>query len=109
MEYDASGTRAPHDLAGLRNQVRMILREAGGGAADIARLRAAAEHAPATAGSAPGLLGWWLTAGDGSGLLWVCAGCAARILARGCALGERPEPVWSDRAEPRGVCVVCGR
>ncbi len=31
LEKDASGTRAPSDVAGLRNQVRMIRREAEAG------------------------------------------------------------------------------
>ena len=37
LEKDASGTRAPSDLAGLRNQVRLIRREAEAG--NVAEVR----------------------------------------------------------------------
>lgn len=68
------------------------------------RIMTALEHAPKDGGkTAPGLRGWWTPAG-----WWICAKCAARILARGCALPPRgSRPVWEDEAKPYGVCVGC--
>jgi hypothetical protein len=44
--------------------------------------RNAIEHAPQDAGvMAGGLIGWTTPSG-----LYLCAGCAARIMARGCAM-----------------------
>jgi hypothetical protein len=62
------------------------------------------EHAPQDPGPlAPTMRGWWLPAGN-----YLCARCAGRIIARGCAFPRNAEPVWSDgRPEPFGVCCCC--
>ena len=67
------------------------------------RLLAALEHAPRDPGPiAPHLRGWWTPAG-----WYVCARCAGRIAARGCALPAGSVPVWDDRPEPFGQCIGC--
>ena len=62
----------------------------------------ALEHAPKTPPSAAGLRGFWI--GEG---WYLCAGCAGRIMARGCRLPEPAVPVWTDRPEPFGECLGC--
>lgn len=78
--------------------------------AAVEYLKSAIEYAPKKTGPiAPLLRGWWLTVNEGEGEVcyYVCAECAARIMARGCQLPGNPQPVWRDRAEPFGVCCVC--
>jgi hypothetical protein len=76
-----------------------------GAAMNASELIRALEYAPKHATTAAGLRGWWHK--DREGLFYICAGCAARILARGCSIGPA-EPVWRDAMEPHGVCVTCG-
>jgi len=77
------------------------------------------EGAPSEAQAVEGLIGWNIQEGGESG--YVCASCAARILARGCQLGVHfmngkylPNlasvvvPVWdSYEKQAAGVCVCC--
>ena len=71
-----------------------------------AEMRSTLEYAPANPGPvAPTLRGWILPASDG--LLYVCARCAGRIIARSSFLPRNAEPVWKDKAEPFGVCLGC--
>lgn len=65
-------------------------------------IREAAEHTPPPGRIAEHLRGYWTPAG-----WYVCATCASRIIGRGCQLPKGSEPVWADRAEPFGVCIVC--
>lgn len=66
-------------------------------------LRDAAKYAPKSPGQlAQNLRGWWTPAG-----WYVCATCAGRIMARGCAMPADITPVWKDKPEPYGVCAVC--
>lgn len=74
------------------------------------------EHAPAAAAirsPASGLVGWLARTPGMDRELFLCATCAARIAARGCAiraLGAELRPVWtdSDEAEGRLTCSGCG-
>lgn len=50
------------------------------------------------------LVGWWHT--DSSGLLYVCAACANRIMARGVSLNPS-QPLWADQDTSAGQCVTC--
>jgi hypothetical protein len=67
----------------------------------VASLRRAIEYAPRTIPApAEGLLGWWTP--DGA---FVCATCAGRVMARGCALPRGSEACWKE--QPFGVCCTC--
>lgn len=71
--------------------------------ADRDYLHEAIAHAPLSPGQlAPNLRGWWTPSG-----LYVCSHCAGRIMARGCRLPSDSHPVWTDQAEPFGVCICC--
>jgi len=66
---------------------------------EVIAVRRALEGAPAVgAPVAADLLGWWTPFG-----FYVCAPCAARMIARGCSVPTRSTPAW--RGEPFGVCV----
>jgi hypothetical protein len=63
--------------------------------------RRAIEYAPREPGPmAPNLIGWTTPNG-----LYLCARCAARIMARGCYLPMASEPVWKDGKQ--GECCCC--
>lgn len=66
----------------------------------VRQLQTAIQHAPAPLPTGTDLQGWFTADG-----YYVCARCASRIMARGCALPRQSEPVWKD--QPRGVCVTC--
>ena len=66
---------------------------------EVTYLQAAIEHAPKSAPWNPALRGWWTPMGT-----YICAPCAARILARGARLPAATAPVYCDDAEPYGVC-----
>lgn len=66
-------------------------------------LRSFAEYGPRNAPvKNPDLRGWKTPIGH-----FVCAGCAARILGRGCHLPNGSEPVWMDYTGPLHECCVC--
>ena len=69
------------------------------------RLQTMIEGAPAAVASALDLSGWRLACDDGD--WFICAACAARIMARGCRLPGKASPVWCDDGEPAPSCVVC--
>ena len=63
----------------------------------------AIEYAPESGPYAPDLVGLWTAGG-----WFVCAPCSGRIIARGCShVLVKPEMVWKDSKQGRGVCLCC--
>lgn len=69
---------------------------------EIEDIRRALEYAPSAEGLpiAAGLIGWRTPDGN-----FLCAPCAARMFARGCAVPRASTPVWHDSPERVGACV----
>jgi len=70
---------------------------------NLATLQRAIENAPTAPAANPAIRGWWLYGGNP---LYICAHCAARIMARGCSLGSC-QPVWTDQPAPSAWCALC--
>jgi hypothetical protein len=68
----------------------------------IAAMKRAIEYAPVEAKvGAVGLVGWWTPDN-----VYVCASCAARMMARGCLLLRGSTPVWKDGRQPTSGCAL---
>lgn len=99
-------TRQSYGQFVRRSVVEQVAHEDGGKEASMPksetldRLRRFLVHAPGATPCVPGApVAWW--SDDG---VVLCAGCAGRIMDRGCRIGESPLPIWEGSFH----CDLCG-